>query len=102
MLLSFDFVALNLLLVIYCDFLFLLFDDVVAIDMAFRRGVVVVMSVGNYGERSLATPADAKGALAVGSVNVNVVRSYFSSVGPTADGTSPETIFLITLRAYQT
>lgn len=57
--------------------------------IAAQKGILIVNSVGNYGARgksSLVAPADANGILSVGSVNANLVRSDFSSQGPTADG----------------
>eukprot|EP01127_Copromyxa_protea_P021256 TRINITY_DN7263_c0_g1_i2.p1 TRINITY_DN7263_c0_g1~~TRINITY_DN7263_c0_g1_i2.p1 ORF type:complete len:673 (+),score=129.05 TRINITY_DN7263_c0_g1_i2:3-2021(+) len=58
-----------------------------AIKIAFSKGVVVVMSIGNYGIQSISTPGDSEGALSVGSVNLMTLKkSSFSSVGPTSDG----------------
>ncbi|TVP52801.1 MAG: T9SS C-terminal target domain-containing protein [Mongoliibacter sp.] len=57
--------------------------------IASEKGILVVTSVGNYGSRgasSLTAPADAKGIIAVGSVNADFERSVFSSQGPTVDG----------------
>lgn len=57
--------------------------------IAAQKGILIVNSVGNYGARgksSLVAPSDANGILSVGSVNANLVRSDFSSQGPTADG----------------
>lgn len=55
--------------------------------LAAQKGILVVNSVGNYGPgaRSLIAPADAKGILAVGSVNQDLNTSSFSSRGPSAD-----------------
>jgi len=55
--------------------------------MAAEKGILIVNSVGNYGPgvRSLIAPADAKGILAVGSVNQDLNISSFSSRGPSAD-----------------
>ena len=58
-------------------------------DIAAKKGILVVNSVGNYGaagSSSLVAPADAKGILAVGSVSSASIVSAFSSRGPTADG----------------
>lgn len=58
-------------------------------DIAAKKGILVVNSVGNYGaagSSSLVAPADAKGILAVGSVSTASTVSAFSSRGPTADG----------------
>lgn len=58
-------------------------------DIAAKKGILVVNSVGNYGAAgsgSLVAPADAKGILAVGSVSASSMISTFSSRGPTGDG----------------
>jgi subtilisin family serine protease len=58
-------------------------------DIAAKKGILVVNSVGNYGaagSSSLVAPADAKGILAVGSVSSTSMISAFSSKGPTGDG----------------
>jgi subtilisin family serine protease len=60
-----------------------------AANMAFDRGIVVVVSAGNYGDdawKYISPPADGKNVLAVGSVNINFSHSPFSSFGPTSDG----------------
>lgn len=60
-----------------------------AAQMASDRGIVVVVSAGNEGNGSwkyITTPADAEGALAVGSVTSQGTLSGFSSIGPAADG----------------
>ena len=58
-------------------------------NIAFTRGMVVVISAGNSGNTSnphISAPADATNALTVGAVNS--VRNYasFSSIGPSFDG----------------
>jgi subtilisin family serine protease len=58
-------------------------------NIAAKKGILVVNSVGNYGARgtsSLTAPSDAFGILSVGSVTNTSVVSGFSSRGPTADG----------------
>lgn len=58
-------------------------------DIAAKKGILVVNSVGNYGaagSSSLVAPADAKGILSVGSVSTTSTVSAFSSRGPTRDG----------------
>lgn len=57
-----------------------------AVDEAVARGMVVIMAAGNYATTSLTTPADAAGAIAVGSVGLTGKVSPFSSRGPTSDG----------------
>ena len=58
-------------------------------NMAFNKGIVVVISAGNSGataEPHIATPADAIGALTIGAVNSAEVYASFSSIGPSFDG----------------
>jgi len=66
--------------------------------IAVEKGMVVVCSAGNEGGNSwklITPPADAKGVIAVGSVNAQGSLSSFSSVGPTADGRiKPEVVAL--------
>jgi len=59
-----------------------------AADFAASKGIIVVKSVGNEGNKSWQTltfPADADSILAVGSVNSSGKYSVFSSRGFTAD-----------------
>ncbi len=58
-------------------------------NMAFNKGIVVVISAGNSGataEPHIATPADAFGALTIGAVNSVEAYANFSSIGPSFDG----------------
>lgn len=60
-----------------------------AVDIAFERGMLCVISAGNEGgtaEPHVGTPADALKAITVGSVTAAEVKSGFSSIGPTGDG----------------
>jgi serine protease AprX len=60
-----------------------------AANIAFRRGMLVVNSAGNYGSQSwryIGSPADAQGSLAIGGTNNQGQRVNFSSVGPSFDG----------------
>lgn len=57
-----------------------------AADMAASRGILVVNSAGNAGERGISPPADGDSVLAIGSVNQCEEYSLFSSHGPSADG----------------
>ena len=62
-----------------------------AINWAYERGIVTVISAGNEANRfaddgGLLTPADAWGAIAAGAVDTNQNIASFSSYGPTADG----------------
>ncbi|MBD3241122.1 MAG: S8 family serine peptidase [Chitinivibrionales bacterium] len=56
---------------------------------AIERGVVMVSSMGNDGQRgpgSINSPADSPDVIAVGAVNADRQIASFSSLGPTADG----------------
>lgn len=57
-------------------------------SIAASKGILVVNSAGNTGpaESTLNSPSDARGILAIGSVNRELVVSSFSSRGPTGDG----------------
>ena len=59
------------------------------VNMAFSKGIVVVISAGNSGATAdlhIATPADAIGALTIGAVNSLEAYASFSSIGPSFDG----------------
>jgi subtilisin family serine protease len=59
-----------------------------AANMAVEKGMVVVNSAGNEGNKSwlhVLTPADASKILTVGAMRADSVVTSFSSVGPTAD-----------------
>ena len=58
-------------------------------DLAAEKGIVVINSAGNSGNSSqntLGAPSDGHFVLAVGAVTSRGTRSYFSSVGLSADG----------------
>lgn len=55
-------------------------------DIAASRGIIVVNSAGNSGQRGLNMPADGDSVLAIGAVDQCEEVTSFSSVGPTADG----------------
>ncbi len=58
-------------------------------NIASQKGIVVVISAGNWGNKPwkyVGSPADAKGVIAVGAVDLNKNKGNFSSIGPTADG----------------
>ncbi len=62
-----------------------------AAHIAARKGILIVNSAGNQGNddswRIIVTPADADSVLTVGALDYpSMLRSPFSSVGPTADG----------------
>ncbi|MBL7857479.1 MAG: S8 family peptidase [Cyclobacteriaceae bacterium] len=59
-----------------------------AAQMAANRGIIVVCSAGNEGNkpwRIITAPADAQGVIAVANVTTQGVKSSSSSVGPSAD-----------------
>lgn len=63
----------------------------IACDNAVRKGMVVVVAAGNADAAGIAAPADGFEVIAVGSVTSDKVISYFSSLGPSADGrTKPD------------
>ena len=76
-----------------------------AATKAANKGIVVVVSGGNSGNKSwkyVTPPGDAEDILVVGSVNAQGERASFSSLGPTSDGRikpdvmalgSPATVF---------
>lgn len=60
-----------------------------AADKAFEKGILLVCSAGNEGNkpwRKITVPADAFHALTVGAVLLDSTIAKFSSLGPTADG----------------
>lgn len=73
-----------------------------AADMAVSKGMVVVCSAGNEGDKTwkyILTPADASNVIAVGAMKADSTRVSFSSVGPTADNrTKPDVMAM----GYQT
>jgi hypothetical protein len=58
-------------------------------NVAFEKGMLVVVSAGNSGNSSshpwIAAPADASGSFTIGGVDANEIKSSFSSIGPTVD-----------------
>ena len=67
----------------------------IAADLAVGKGIVVFNSAGNEGynasHNTLGAPADGDSVVAIGAVDANKQRVYFSSVGNTADGrTKPD------------
>lgn len=60
-----------------------------AINLAAKKGMLVVAAAGNDGANSwhyIATPADADSALTVGAVNISRQPAAFSSYGPNSEG----------------
>jgi subtilisin family serine protease len=58
-------------------------------EIAFSRGMIVVVSAGNEGDKAephIGVPADGISVLTVGAVNSAREVAYFSSVGPSFDG----------------
>jgi len=59
-----------------------------AANLAVQKGMVVVVSAGNEGDKDwkfISVPADAKDVIAVGGVDANNSYAAFSSIGPTDD-----------------
>jgi hypothetical protein len=64
-------------------------------DKAAEKGILVVNSAGNSGGAAwkyIGAPADGDSVFSIGSVDASGIQSYFSSVGPTADGRINPTI----------
>ncbi|NUM30774.1 MAG: S8 family serine peptidase [Bacteroidetes bacterium] len=60
-----------------------------AAQMAFKRGIFITNSAGNEGAKKwkyITAPCDGKDVLCVGAVDSNLVKSNFSSFGPSSDG----------------
>ncbi|MDP5169857.1 MAG: S8 family serine peptidase [Bacteroidia bacterium] len=57
-----------------------------AADIAASRGILVVNSAGNEGNRGIVAPADGDSVLAIGAVDECGVIGGFSSRGPSGDG----------------
>lgn len=55
-------------------------------DWAAAAGILVCASAGNSGVGGIGAPADGDSVMAIGSVNANLIKSGFSSVGPSVDG----------------
>jgi hypothetical protein len=65
-------------------------------DSLFNKGVVYICSAGNNYEnewRIIEPPGDGFNVLTVGSIDKNLIHSFFSSCGPTVDGrTKPDIV----------
>lgn len=60
-----------------------------AADLAYEKGMIVVVSAGNEGNKSWqksTPPSDAKNVIAVGAVGTDSIIASFSSYGEMADG----------------
>ncbi len=67
----------------------------IASTLAARKGMIVVNSAGNEGEKPwhyITSPGDADSILTVGSVTSTLDRSSFSSWGPSSDGRIKPTV----------
>jgi len=58
----------------------------IAISHAVKRGILVVTSNGNLGQRGITAPADTAHGLSTGAINLRGKVASFSSRGPTSDG----------------
>jgi hypothetical protein len=61
----------------------------IAADIASKKGLLMVIAIGNEGQRNwryLITPADADSCLSVGAIDSLGVSAPFSSFGPSSDG----------------
>ena len=59
-----------------------------AANLASKKGIIVVVSAGNEGNKPwhyIGSPADAEGIVTVGAVQADSTSSVFSSFGPSAD-----------------
>ncbi|TAJ09387.1 T9SS C-terminal target domain-containing protein [Marinilabiliaceae bacterium JC017] len=59
-----------------------------AAKLAASKGMIVVVSAGNEGNKSwryITAPSDAEDILTVGAVTKDSIQAYFASVGPSAD-----------------
>lgn len=57
-------------------------------EIAFSRGMIVVVAAGNEGAKAnpyIGAPADASSVITVGAVDSNETRAFFSSIGPSYD-----------------
>ena len=60
-----------------------------AADMAFDKGMLIVGSAGNEGNKTwekITVPGDSEKMLTIGAISLDSTIANFSSVGPTADG----------------
>ncbi|KAN0027505.1 hypothetical protein ACTFIU_010464 [Dictyostelium citrinum] len=55
-------------------------------DIATEKGMLIVNSAGNDGNKGIGSPADGKYVISVGAVDQNGKVASFSSIGPSADG----------------
>eukprot|EP01125_Pyxidicula_operculata_P019760 TRINITY_DN718_c0_g1_i1.p1 TRINITY_DN718_c0_g1~~TRINITY_DN718_c0_g1_i1.p1 ORF type:complete len:574 (+),score=64.63 TRINITY_DN718_c0_g1_i1:1059-2780(+) len=72
-----------------------------AVEIAEKKGMIVVTAIGNYGTKTIAAPADSVSCISVGSSNWLGTPSTFSSVGPTADGRMKPEVIAVGEQIYQ-
>jgi serine protease AprX len=61
----------------------------IAANVAFSKGMLVVVSAGNEGSHAwhyISAPSDADSAMSIGAVDANGYHASFSSWGPSSDG----------------
>jgi subtilisin family serine protease len=59
-----------------------------AANLASKKGIIVVCSAGNEGDKAwhyLSSPSDAEGIVTVGAIQTDSISSVFSSFGPSSD-----------------
>eukprot|EP01133_Synstelium_polycarpum_P011534 gene11534-13461_t len=71
-----------------------------AADMAVDKGLTVVVSAGNNGNRGIGAPADGKRVIAVGAAMLMGSPTDFSSGGPSADGRMKPDISALGLKNF--
>ena len=74
-----------------------------AATMGARKGMIVLASAGNEGDKPwkfITTPADADSILSVGAVDASGIPGSFSSYGPTADGRVGPTVASLGVNTY--
>ncbi|MEO6682357.1 MAG: S8 family peptidase [Ginsengibacter sp.] len=74
-----------------------------AATMAARKGMIVLASAGNEGDKPwkfITTPADADSILSVGAVDASGIPGSFSSYGPAADGRIAPTVASVGVNTF--
>ncbi len=75
----------------------------IAANLASKKGIIVVCSAGNEGNKSwhyISSPSDAEGIVTVGAIQTDSLSSSFSSFGPSSDNrVKPEVCALGTASA---
>jgi hypothetical protein len=57
-----------------------------AVNMAFNKGILMVITAGNEGSVGILTPGDADNSITVGAVNISKAPAGFSGYGPNFAG----------------